>query len=94
MVQVVAQGGQDGNLGWWVGLIVGCLVVVVVVAAVAAVLTYASRLGEGSQKAAEALEAARTGMRPLAEAELGAGAAADLVASARTAGRALGPENG
>ncbi len=77
------------HTGWWVGLVIGFAVVVVVVAVVAALLTYASRIGDGAGEARDALDAARQGMTPLSRLEGASQTARVALAAARSARGAL-----
>jgi hypothetical protein len=77
------------HTGWWVGLVIGFTVVVVVVAVVAALLTYASRIGEGAGEARDALDSARHGMTPLSRLEGASQTARVALAAARSARSAL-----
>ncbi len=60
-MQLATHTAGDPYLGWYIGLGVGFFVVVVVVAVVALLLTYATRIGDRAQEAAEALLEAREG---------------------------------
>ncbi len=60
-LQLATHTAGDPYLGWYIGLGVGFFVVVVVVAVVALLLTYATRIGDRAQEAAEALVEAREG---------------------------------
>lgn len=73
------------HTGWWVGLVIGFAVVVVIVIVVAALLTYASRLGEGTGEAFDAFDSARQHMEPLARLDGASQTAGLALAAAREA---------
>lgn len=73
------------HTGWWAGLVIAFAAVVVIVAVVAALLTYASRLGEGAGEALDAFDSARQHMEHLARLEGASQTAGLALAAARSA---------
>ena len=74
--------------GWWVGLIIGLMVVVVVVVSVLLVL--ASRINTQARAAARELEATRSTTNPLMELRRTNDTLQSILRGARTARQALG----
>lgn len=82
--------GESYVGGWWVGLIIGCALVVVVVAVVAALLVLAAKISEQVRTAVDELEATRVTTAPLAELGRTNGLLQSILDGARTARKALG----
>lgn len=83
MLPLAAHTAGNPHAGWWAGLIIGFSVVVVVVLVVAFILAFASRIGDRTQDALEAFDAARDGTSPLARFGETRAAAEDLLAAMR-----------
>jgi Sec-independent protein translocase protein TatA len=74
---------------WYLGLTLGFIVVVAVVVIVAAILTFASRIGEQARTAIEALEQVRDSTAPLWEVRKTNASAVAILGAARAARGAL-----
>ncbi len=85
-LEIATHTAGDPYFGWYAGLAVGFCVVVVVVAVVALLLTYATRVGDRVQEAAEALVEAREGTLGL-QALRGANDSAEATLEAARAAR-------
>jgi len=79
----------SSNFGFYLGLSIGFAVVVVVVIVVAALLTFASRIGDQAEIAAGALEQVRTNTAALPEVETTNEHALAILAGAKAARGAL-----
>ncbi len=75
--------------GWWVGLVVGFLVVAVVVVIVGVVITLTSRIADGARVATSALPVVRDRTETLRDVGLINESAISILRSARAARKAL-----
>ncbi len=84
------QAGEPHLFGWWVGLIIGFVIVAIVVVVVSAILTLASRISRQAQEAIAALDASRVSTLPLWDVQKIQGSSRGILDAARAARAALG----
>ncbi len=82
--------GETHLSGWWLGLIIGFILVVVVVVIVGALLALASRIGAHTREAAQAFEVARSTTQPIEELRRTNSTLQSILQGARSARQALG----
>jgi hypothetical protein len=84
------QFGEADLTGWWVGMIIGFVLVVAVVIVVGALLALASRIGSQARESVQALEVARSNTQSIDELKRTNSTLQSILRGARSARQALG----